>query len=142
MSYGVLECDIGMLQNSMLMISVIKDFVIKTRGIICARPCITKSYVILWQFCSHQADPHLKTLKYNTFELISFPDLRFFYLESVFYAAVALNILNYFPAPEYTILLHFLLYQSATFPLYFTSPIILCNFLQLHFSLHFNAVCQ
>ena len=39
MSYGVLECDVVMLQNYMLIMFVIKDFVIK-RGIICARPCV------------------------------------------------------------------------------------------------------
>ena len=40
MSYGGLECDIVMLQNRMLMIFVIKDFVIKKGGVICAEPCI------------------------------------------------------------------------------------------------------
>ena len=34
MSYGVLQCDIVMLQNDMLMILKLK------RGIICAGPCI------------------------------------------------------------------------------------------------------
>ena len=38
MSYGVLECDIVMLQNYMLYDFVIKYFVIK-RGVICAGPC-------------------------------------------------------------------------------------------------------
>ena len=37
-SYGVLECDIVMLQNYMLMIFVIKDFVINKGGVICAGP--------------------------------------------------------------------------------------------------------
>ena len=46
MSYGVLECDIVMLQNYTLMYFVIKDFVIK-KSIICARPCTLAIFYIL-----------------------------------------------------------------------------------------------
>ena len=38
MSYGVLECDIVMLQIYMLMIFIIKDFCSKKKGDICAGP--------------------------------------------------------------------------------------------------------
>ena len=41
MSYGMLECNIVMLQNYILNNDfVIKDFVMENRGINCARPCI------------------------------------------------------------------------------------------------------
>ena len=51
MSYGVLECDIVMLQNYTLIYFVIKDFVIKDfvikKSIICARPCTLAIFKIL-----------------------------------------------------------------------------------------------
>ena len=40
MSYGVLECDIVMLQNHMLMVFNKTGVVIKRGGVICARPYI------------------------------------------------------------------------------------------------------
>ena len=49
-SYGVLECDIVMLQNYMFMIFIIKDFIIK-RGVTFSGPCIY-AYAYVFYICN------------------------------------------------------------------------------------------
>ena len=47
MSYGVLECDIVILQDTCLRFCNKRfgiDFELVNRGVICARPCISKLY--------------------------------------------------------------------------------------------------